>query len=618
MKSARISAVLLTLFALSVYLLTLAPDMLPGDSGEFQFAAPRLTIVHPTGYPFYLLLAKLFTFIPIGTIAYRVNLFSAASAALAVGMFYVVALMLDEGRTTKDDSYSSFVLRRSSALVAALTLAFSPTFWSQATEAEVYALNSLFIIALIGLSFYIRHTQGRRAAWLWFAFTLGLSLTHHRSILLLLPALVIWLYPFAGLRRVWLPALLLALLPLALYLYTPLRYDATPYTQIRLDDQHIITTLAESPAAFVAHALGVGFRGALRWDALTVERLWATPERITANFTLLGRVLLSLGMLWLLWRREWRRAAFFIISSWMYFLFNALYQIGDIEDFFTPVYIVGAWLMAYGVVALGRWHIALALMAWLIPAWLLWTNFAPLAQHPDPRAQWQQLLADDPASGAILISNDRDEMTPLYYLQLVEGVRPDLIPLFPLISPDFPHVVPLTAYALETSRPVYFIKAMDSLSVKFRLQPQGQLVRVVGLQETQPDHVLVRESAWLKLIGWSRADDGQQMTGDGKQMLGVILFWQAQGQSRPDLKTYVHVLDRDGKKIAQDDHTPGDVFYPPSQWTAGETLYDAHLIILPSNLSRGEYQLIAGAYLPDGRALDGVGHIALGQLRLVE
>ena len=74
----------LFLLSLGLYIRTLAPGVLPGDSAEFQVLAHQLGIAHCPGYPIYLLLAKLFTLLPFGEIAYRVNLFSAFMAALTV------------------------------------------------------------------------------------------------------------------------------------------------------------------------------------------------------------------------------------------------------------------------------------------------------------------------------------------------------------------------------------------------------------------------------------------------------------------------------------------------------------------------------------------------------
>src|SRR6478672_11733583 len=76
----------LALGAGALYLRTLAPG-LGGtvDSAEFQHAAAHLDIVHPTGYPFYLLLARLWiSLVPFGEAAWRVNLLSAVLAVAAV------------------------------------------------------------------------------------------------------------------------------------------------------------------------------------------------------------------------------------------------------------------------------------------------------------------------------------------------------------------------------------------------------------------------------------------------------------------------------------------------------------------------------------------------------
>ena len=86
------------LAAFILYLSTLAPTVLSRvaedglyDAGLFQIRAYVLSISHPTGYPSYLLLAKLFTYLPVGDVAYRVNLASAVFGAVAVFLVFVVA-----------------------------------------------------------------------------------------------------------------------------------------------------------------------------------------------------------------------------------------------------------------------------------------------------------------------------------------------------------------------------------------------------------------------------------------------------------------------------------------------------------------------------------------------
>src|SRR5215213_9981371 len=177
----------LVLGVLALYMVTLLPGIGSGDTAEFQRVAPTLGVAHPTGYPLYAMLGWLWSRLPLGgTPAWRMNLFSATTAALAVGTLFLVARALGQARVI--------------AAAAALTLAVSSTFWSQATIAEVYSLaagiQALLILALL------RWRQGRWPLWVA-GLMLGLGLAHHRTIILMIPgALVFWGLEARGWRLV--------------------------------------------------------------------------------------------------------------------------------------------------------------------------------------------------------------------------------------------------------------------------------------------------------------------------------------------------------------------------------------------------------------------------------
>ena len=61
-------AIGLFIISLTLYLTTLAPSVVTlfDDSLEFQLVTYQLGIAHPTGYPLYTILGKLFTFLPVG------------------------------------------------------------------------------------------------------------------------------------------------------------------------------------------------------------------------------------------------------------------------------------------------------------------------------------------------------------------------------------------------------------------------------------------------------------------------------------------------------------------------------------------------------------------------
>src|SRR6188474_220293 len=83
-------ALVLAILALIAYLRTLAPDVLYGDSAEFQTLAYTLGITHSTGYPTYLLLGRLLGFLPINNPAWRISLLSAICGAITVGDVYLL------------------------------------------------------------------------------------------------------------------------------------------------------------------------------------------------------------------------------------------------------------------------------------------------------------------------------------------------------------------------------------------------------------------------------------------------------------------------------------------------------------------------------------------------
>src|SRR4249919_1730600 len=81
--------------ALAFYLATLQPDFGgPEDTPKFQFIGYVLGTPHPPGYPLYVLLSRAFVALPIGTIAYRANLFSAVMAAVACALAYAIGRQL--------------------------------------------------------------------------------------------------------------------------------------------------------------------------------------------------------------------------------------------------------------------------------------------------------------------------------------------------------------------------------------------------------------------------------------------------------------------------------------------------------------------------------------------
>src|SRR5205823_8867226 len=82
------------LFTIAVYFLTLTPTVPFWDSGEFIAVSNILGVPHPPGTPFYVLLGRLATLVPIASIAQRVNGLSALASALAVLLTFLATFKL--------------------------------------------------------------------------------------------------------------------------------------------------------------------------------------------------------------------------------------------------------------------------------------------------------------------------------------------------------------------------------------------------------------------------------------------------------------------------------------------------------------------------------------------
>ncbi len=181
----------------ALYVRTLAPSVMPGDYAEFQMCAAVLGVPHPTGYPLYVLLGKLFTFLPFGDVAYRVNLSSAIYMAGAAVMAYTIAATLAD---LMSDRARLYVPHMAVAACGAVLFAVAPTVWSMALVARSYALNALLVGSVVVALINWRRTG--KAGWFYATGLLvGLSMVHHGTTYLLLPAYALYLLLVEAERR---------------------------------------------------------------------------------------------------------------------------------------------------------------------------------------------------------------------------------------------------------------------------------------------------------------------------------------------------------------------------------------------------------------------------------
>jgi len=216
--------------SLVVYLLTIAPTTSFWDCGEFIACAYTLGVPHPPGAPFYILLGRVFTMIPVvSDIGLRVNLISAIATAFTAMLTYlIIARLIRFWRGGAARLEDRFILYGASA-IGALAFAFSETLWFNAVEAEVYAISMLFtaLIVWLILVWYDHASDPESDRYiLLIAYGIGLAIGVHLLNILALPALCFIVFGRLGelkwrdLVMFFIILLVVAFLSLVIYLNT--------------------------------------------------------------------------------------------------------------------------------------------------------------------------------------------------------------------------------------------------------------------------------------------------------------------------------------------------------------------------------------------------------------
>ena len=356
-------AVGMGLLATLIYTLALAPDILYSDSGEFQTLTYTWGITHPTGYPVYLLLARIVSFIPINTLAWRVNFFSALAGGVTVGTLYLLVRHFTQ---------------RGGAILASMVLLLSYTFWAQSIIAEVYTpATALISLVLFLLMLWRQQPVHRR--WLLFlsAFLLGLGIGVHLFLVLIAPAVlifVLWgiLFGSPDERGRWEHLLSLVaggiigvVVFFLLFVFMDARPTPTSFYTTTIIPSRDAWELEESDLDTVFERFWLSVSGKQWQDAMVPEtldyareaRLFFT-EHLTREYTLPTLILAVLGALTALVRHR-RFFALIAVAVLVAFVAGLVYQPGDKFIFYLPVYLLVALFAGVGAGYLIQWGAAL-------------------------------------------------------------------------------------------------------------------------------------------------------------------------------------------------------------------------------------------------------------------
>lgn len=431
----------LGLIAGLAYALTAAPSLSYIDSGELSTVAWTLGIGHPTGYPLFTLIGYLAAHAPLPlTPIFKLNLLSAAFAAAGVAAFFLLALRILRGparpAATRQAPVESSQRDRGAAVtgaaVAAMALAFSSTWWGGATSVEVYPLHGLFLVLLIRLflsAFPAAGAEGGGAIAHLFAFALGLSFTNHMSTIYLAPGFLT-LYVMRRGAGVESLKSLLALGPAFL-----LGFSANLYLPVRASGEPLMNWGNPVDAASILRHLGGKQYGV--WLFSSAE---TAAKQLSHFFSTIGPRFSWAPLALALWgMRDLYRGDrdLFVLLLLLFagcLAFAVNYDIEDIDSYFLLADVATAIAAGAGAHAIvrssrGRARTAAIAAAGLLLGWHAARNW-PAADQSGMRYvdQYARSILAAADSGAIVISYQWDYfVSASYYLQLVEGTRPDVI-----------------------------------------------------------------------------------------------------------------------------------------------------------------------------------------------
>lgn len=460
---------LIFFISFSTYLFTALPSTYWRDTPEFQTIGFLLDIAHPAGSPLYAMMAKLFTFIPIGSIAFKTTLVSAFFGAAVATLIYLILSVLLQQISTEDTAFDSSDGIRWIAFFATLVFSFSNALWENSNSTEVYAFQNfftaLFILILLKTDLFSKQSGPQNAGVFQLFFTLsflyGLSLGAHAILILYLPLLLllvyfVWLRPFSqDIFKTYALLFFFFLLGFSVYLYLPIRSSRNPF--YNWGDPETLSN-------FLIHIT----------DRKDASYHFSLPEPLLPqflfylkllmeNFSFLGILVAGIGLIYLVIKKEIKLLAMFALFYFPPFIFFVRYWRWN--SAFIPTFLVVTLLLGIGIRFICKqclmWQKRYAFnpnyikVIWgllgIQLCFLIWGHFKDNADENYwfTRDIYRTILNGVPHNSIIFMVNTGFGLS---YLQQIEGFRPDvtLLSVVDFMQPrvftkveqaKYPHVV---------------------------------------------------------------------------------------------------------------------------------------------------------------------------------
>ncbi len=422
---------ILFIFTFTIYFITLSPDVTFEDSGELITAGYRLAIPHPPGYPLFLILAKLFSFIPVGKIEFRINLMSSFFASLSIVSLFITFFKIGKILNLKQPALS--------AAFTVILISISTTFWNIATITEVYALN-LFLFS-IQLYILIKIIEKPKIKYFNFFFYInGIALGNHHTSIFMTISLI-----FLFLLNKWWKKLkfknyilfgIFFLLGFSIYIYLPIRAASSPILNWGAPSNiknFLYVLLRKQYGALPKKFLQLK---EILFQLRTVNPLYELYSKTNNIFIFTPISLILIGILLYLVFSGFKKISnknislLFLIIFLLYTIFLIILTQTPKDKLFTlKVFLVPAWTIFYFCLSIGIFNV-FKNSRWLIfilPVLFILNFVYHYNKNYFYTLNYAENIFKNAKFNSIIFTVKDNETFPLWDLRYVKYKRPDLI-----------------------------------------------------------------------------------------------------------------------------------------------------------------------------------------------
>jgi hypothetical protein len=552
------------------------------DTGEIQVALNLWGTIHYTGYPLYTVLSALLTEAAGGlgmSPALAASATSLIWSLLALLIFYRVLGYIVPGNTIL-------------AGLTVLILGLGETFWLHSVIAEVYSFSLLLVSLALLLGIQLRECW-QPGKWLAVVFVLGTAAAHHRTLLFLLPLVLLlaWPQPLPwfqqGFRYVFY-SVLAFVVPFLAYLYLPLRAyqgalwvygrpDTWPGFWQQFTGSEVVGGLLRLPDSYAAWVQNLHFL----YGHLTQQFPW---------FLLLAGLV---GLLWL-YRKDWQTGLAFLFGAGVLPFFVLLFP----RAVWAPAVLMPSLLCVAAGAAYLLHKLGQKQPAWRPLGWagcLLLSVF--LLVHNLP---FVNMLTRDPGGRAMI-----DRLQPVSELAASSGEQPTVA--LPWGTGFF-----AAAYGLYVTHELSDLVLVDHRADFATIAGAEGSILTPGLylnywppawwesrvgnahyNAVAPEVIVIQRAALSDAAVPLEADFD---LGNGIRIRAatvakataeravITVYWQAMQPIERDYSVAVHWLTRFPPQepadiVAQSDSLhPVQGWYPTSKWTVGEMVRDVYVL----------------------------------------